>query len=514
MNYYARLETLGLSETLEGLSERFGLPDCPRYELSAFAALWRPELDAALDAQDLAVARRPSAAAYARRGRLRRAAQDRGGALDDFQKALDLEPGLAAAHAGLGEADLSRPEAEESLSRALALDARAVWPRLYRGAARLLAGRGRQAREDLAEFTRRKPGSALGWLLLGACEQKLSRRPAAARAYERAWSADRSCAAAALQRARLAVHGAERRRWLDRAAEPAAAAATLAELSSAIAGAPWSGALRARRGELLRSLGKTAAALKDLDAASRLQPHWTRSFFWRGRLLRELGRFADALRDLDRALPFHAGEAEAWHERALARRSLGDLIGAAFDMDRAFLLDASCRWVGDGARPPAPEELKRAERELTAALKRSPSVASLWVWRGQARLQASDRSGAMLDFERAAELDPHFAVAHAWAARALLDCGRHAAAAERARRALALEPRLKIVRRWLDDAGTAGSSAGQPESTGLGVGAPAGQGRAGLRGSAGALRRPRASPGNRPLAAERVGENSADPSGA
>ena len=54
-------------------------------------------------------------------GSLRRVCGDHAGALDDFQRALDLDPSLAAAHAGLGEADLSRPEAEQSLTRAVEL---------------------------------------------------------------------------------------------------------------------------------------------------------------------------------------------------------------------------------------------------------------------------------------------------------------------------------------------------------------------------------------------------------
>src|SRR3569832_1675156 len=104
MDLSAGVEKLGLHEKLEDLAGRFGAPHCPEYELSYFQSLRRPEIRAALEAAEASPARGANAADLVRRGRLRRVSGDLGGALEDFQKALDLNPGLAAAHAGLGEA--------------------------------------------------------------------------------------------------------------------------------------------------------------------------------------------------------------------------------------------------------------------------------------------------------------------------------------------------------------------------------------------------------------------------
>ena len=538
MDLYARVEKLGLNEKLEELAERFGAPHCPEYELSYFRTLWRPEIRAALEAEDRALAKRPDAAAHARRGRLRRVAGDLGGALTDFQKALDLDPELAAAHAGLGEADLTRPEAEESLSRAIELDAEDPWAYLYRGAARLISGRAPEARGDFERFVGLAPDSALGFLMLGLCEEKLKSRDRAAKAYARAWENDKVCSAACLLRSRVAATFKDELLWFHRAYDvspvlgfitlqihqttkvdapayvrkirkfcftepeqvgayyrreatqshfshfpaedyafvkklcaehpelgwanaffgrascytPAGMPEGVEHLTRAIAQVPHAGWLHAWRANAYRALGKADLALKDFGEAARLQPYYHRSFVWRGGLLRKLGRFDEALSDLDRALAMDPHYSLTYWERSLTRRGLGDLVGSAFDLDRAYLLDSRYHWAFKTGGAPAKADIEKGIAQLSGAIKINPTVPSLWVWRGQLKLQLWDRSGAILDFERAAELDPHHALAHGWAARALLESGRPAAAVERARRALSLEPRFWIARQWLAEA--------------------------------------------------------------
>ena len=535
MDAYGRAERLGLHEKLEDLSELFGAPHCPEYELSYFRTLRRPEIRAALRAAEEALSGRADARAHARRGRLLRVAGDQNGALADFHRALDLDPLLAEAHAGLGEADLSRPEAEASLSRAIELDAEYPWAWLYRGAARLRSGRAADARGDFERFVGLRPESALGFLMLGLCEERLKSRDRAAKAYARAWEKDKTCSAACLLRSGAAASFKDELVWFHRAYDvspvlgfitlqihqtvtvdapayvrkirrfcfeepetvgayyrreatqshfshfpaedyafvkklcgahpelgwanaffgrascytPSGVPEGIEHLTRAIAQVPHAGWLHAWRANAYRAVGKPELALKDFGEAVRLQPYYHRSFVWRGGLLRKLGRFEEALADLDRALAMDPHYSLTYWERSLARRGMGDLVGAAFDLDRAYLLDARYHWAFKTGGAPTPEEMEKGIARLTAAIKKNPTVPSLLVWRGAIKLQRWDRSGAILDFERAAELDPHHALAHGWAARALLESGRPAAAVERARRALALEPRFWIARQWL-----------------------------------------------------------------
>jgi tetratricopeptide (TPR) repeat protein len=538
MDPIERVEALGLGDKIEDFSERFRVPHCPEYELSYFRDLRRPEIREGLAAAEAAVARRADARALVRRGRLLRAAGDLGGALADFQRALDLDPRRAGAHLGLAECGLERPEAEASLTRALELDPGLSRARLMRGAARLLVGRAADARADLERFAGEEPRAALGFLLLGLAEERLGARARAAKAYARAWENDKVCSAACLLRARAADSFKDRLVWFHRAYDvspvlgfitlqihqtiqvdapsyvdkivrfcfenpaqvgayyrreatqshfshfpaedyafvkklcgahpdlgwanaffgrascytPAGMPEGIRHLTRAIKQVPHAGWLRAWRANAERAVGDHAAALKDFGEAVRLQPFYHRSFVWRGGLLRKLGRYAESRADLDRALTMDPHYSLTYWERSLARRGLGDLSGAVSDLDRAYLLDHRYHWAFKTGGAPTDKELKAGLKTLSAAIRKHPSLPSPWVWRGQLKLQRWDRSGAILDFERAAELDPHHALAHGWAARALLESGRPAAAEARARRALELEPRFAMARMWRAEA--------------------------------------------------------------
>ncbi|MBI3565765.1 MAG: tetratricopeptide repeat protein, partial [Elusimicrobia bacterium] len=425
-----------------------------------------------------------------------------------------------------------------SLTRAIAADPALCWSWLYRGAARLLAGRAADARADLETFVGLAPDSALGFLLLGLCEERLKSRERAAKAYARAFEKDPVCSAAALLRARAAKDFKDELAWFHRAYDvspvlgfitlqihqtvkietpayvrkivkfcfddpeqvgayyrreatqshfshfpaedyafvrklcgahpelgwanaffgrascytPAGMPEGIEHLTRAMGQVPAAGWLRAWRANAKRAVGDHEGALKDFGDAIRLQPYYHRAFVWRGGLLRKLGRYQEAIADLDRALAMDPHYSLTYWERGLSRRGVGDLVGAAFDLDRAYLLDHRYHWVFKTGGAPTKDDIGKGIAQLSAAIKKNPTVPSLWVWRGQLRLLLWDRSAAILDFERAAELDPHHALAHGWAARALLESGRAAQAAERARRAISLEPRFAMARMWLAEA--------------------------------------------------------------
>lgn len=526
-----------LFEKIADLSALFGLPHCPEYELSYFRSLRRPELRAALAEADAKLAKRPDPALLARRGRLRRVCGDHAGALEDFKRALDLNPGLAAAHAGLGEADLSRPEAVESLTRAVEHDPDFAWAWLWRGAALLMKGDAAAAKADLERFVGLQD-SGLGFLLIGVCEEKLKSKPRALKAYARAWEKNPVCSAACLLASRVAPDFKGELQWFHRAYDvspvlgfitlqihqttnvdapayvrkirrfcfeepeqvgayyrreatqshfshfpaedyafvrklcathpelawanafygraacytPAGMPEGIVHLTTAIKQCPHAGWFHAWRANAKRATGDLDGALKDFARSIELQPYYHRAFVWRGGLLRKLKKYDEALADLDRALTMDPHYSLTYYERGLSRRGKGDLVGGAFDLDRAYLLDHRYHWAFKTGGPPSNDDIKNGLAELSAELIKFPTVPSLWTWRGQLKLQLGDRSAALLDFERACELDPHHALAQGWAGRALFEAGRPSPAAERLRRALSLEPRFWIARKWLAEA--------------------------------------------------------------
>ncbi len=390
------------AEKLEGLSRRLGLPHVPEYELSYYRDLFAPELRA-----DLAAQQDPAS-----RGRLLRLLGDSAGAASELNRALDLDPSDARAHEWLGEAALGTPAGEASLDRAVELGA--VWALLYRGAGRLERGDKDGAQEDLREFLKHQPDSALGRMLAGDCRKAAALDPA--------------CSAAWLLLARAETGEASLRATesaLD--ADPDYAHTVLARWQP---GTSWPLFLRRLRAfafagdrhlpvcirfekDELQFAPYHDDAVAKAEAILKAHPDRAWSLALLGRALSRLqgaGRQADAAALFDRALELapHAGWLHAW--RALARAKSGDDAGALDDLAeclrkqpyyyRAYAWRASLlRRLG---RP----------REALADLDRAVPVDGLYPFliheRSLARRAAGDMAGAALDLDRAFRLDQRY----------------------------------------------------------------------------------------------------------
>jgi tetratricopeptide (TPR) repeat protein len=230
---------------------------------------------------------------------------------------------------------------------------------------------------------------------------------------------------------------------------PEGATEGIRHLSRAIALSPHSGWCYAWRANARRLAGDAAGAERDFDSAVRLQPFYHRAYVWRGSLRRKLGRWKEALEDLNRGLVLDPHYSLTYHERSLVRRELGDIPGALSDLDRAFLLDHRYSWVFKVGGPPAPEALRRGIRALEKAERRFPHIPSLFMWRGQLRMQEGDMSGALSDFETAARMDPHHGLNLGWQGLALLESGEPERALEPLRKAVEFEPHFRIAQSWL-----------------------------------------------------------------
>jgi len=503
-------------EKLERLSERFGIPHCPEFELEYFRTLYFPELDAC-DPSDLVA-----------RGRLKRVLGDAEGAARDFIAALDADPARVEAHAFLAELDLERPEAMHSLERAG--DGPAA--RLYRGAALLLRNRPAEALREL------EGGGTLSLILAGVALERLKDRPGAYARYVEAAKRQPVCSAAHLLASRAApsarkevLHfrqaynvspvlgfitlqidqttsveslayvrrirkfcfeqpekvGAYYKReatqshfshfpaedydfvkrlvarqpgiawaqaFFGRAAcyTQSGAPEGVARLTRAIELCPEAGWHYAWRANARRIVGQTREALADFAKSIELQPYYHRAFVWRGSLLRKLGRHAEALADLDRAAAMDPYYSLTYYERSMTRRVLGDMVGAALDLDRAFMLDHRYAWVFKTGGEPSQADLDAGLAQLDAAVTQEPGTVSLRAWRGALRLQRHEPAQALDDLEAATQLDPHHFLSWAWRGKALLQLGRLDEAAASVRRALQLEPRLWVAYGWLAEA--------------------------------------------------------------
>ncbi len=171
----------------------FALREDPRaitlYNLGlSLAAAERPaEAEAELD---LALDRKPgSTRVLAARGGARHSRQRLGPAIEDFERALELDPGQAEAHAGLGRTlvDLGLPRlAAPHFERAVELNPQYPDALVNLGNVRLLAGRPDQAIALYREALRRNPESFEAAMSLGQALARSGESAAALRLFRRA----------------------------------------------------------------------------------------------------------------------------------------------------------------------------------------------------------------------------------------------------------------------------------------------------------------------------------------
>ncbi len=385
------LEALGQWEKLESISASFGTPFIAEYELEFFRRLYHAELVEALERVSSEIRRSTSSSSLAARGRIRRLLGDSGGAAQDLKAALDLDPRNAAAHAWLGELDLSRPDAETALSRALELDAGFLPAYLYRGASRFLHGEIEGAKSDLRRLIKRRPGTALGLMLLGLCEEKLSDRRGAAKSYAAAARANPVCSAAFLL-------------WSRAETDPRRA-------------------VKAAEGAL------DADPTYALITLSKFRPPLT----WEVHL--------KALRSFAFKEPERAG----WYYRQEDIHYSPYQFQEYEDSSRLHKIFPSASWagglVGRGVLrcPPDAARAKLGLRVLNQAVEDSPHSGWVHAWRALGEIKDKKPERAVVDFAASIRLQPYYHRAYAWRGALLRNLGRIKEALRDLDRAIAVD---------------------------------------------------------------------------
>ena len=362
--------TLSLDGRLEDLALRWGVPNCPEFELGLYGRLFAFELRERL----ARLSNAKTAEQLAERGRIKRLLGDPS-CVNDYRASLDTDPKYGRAQTWLAESALGSPQALAALDRAVELSPKDVWALCYRGAGRLLAGDAAGAAADLERSARAK--EALPALLLGAALARLGKKEQADRAYSRALALEPSCSAAALLRARL---------WTGTRAEKAAEAALDAEPDHAHVALftwspeePWARWL-SRHGRFCFSDGR------DVPLCARFGLEET--------------RFSP-----------YPSEAVQLSERALRLRGR-----------RAWTLAVRGRALCRIPRADAATRI-RARKFLDAAVAANPRAGWTWAWRALARL-GDDPRGALSDLDRALALSPHYFRAYGWRGALLRRLGR------------------------------------------------------------------------------------------
>ncbi len=340
---------------------------------------------------------------------------DKAGAL--FRKAVDLDPGMARAYAGLCEVDLNRYErtkevdqvasAETLCRKALKLEPERAETEIALGRLYLASGRHEQAEavfSRLADSRPLDPGVRMG---LAEAQERQGRLDDAERSFRSAVSVDP---------AYWRAHGGLGNFLLAAGRIPEA----IVEYRKAADLAPRNASAINNLGAALLMDGQFDEAIRTFERSLAIEP--TRSAYSNlGTLYYYQGRFPDAARQYERA------EALASNDHSVVS-ALADAL-----------------WHVSGRHPEAVELYKRASTLAEGNLKVDPTDASAWAMLAFYRGRCGDTKDARTALARAETIGDKDMNAQVYIALAHADQGDQAAAAE----AIALAERLGYPRRLL-----------------------------------------------------------------
>jgi tetratricopeptide (TPR) repeat protein len=296
-------------------------------------------------------------------GLVQTALNDAAGALASYDKAIELDNGLADTHCRRADLlrMLGRPdEALASYERAIALNPAFAQALNNQGLALAALGRPLEALASYDRALAAKPDHLLALCNRGRTLHELGRFEAALESYDRALALNpaylevlnnRGVALQGLGRLEAALASFDRALELkpdyfealnNRAnvlKDLGRLEEALAGLDQALAADPRSAIVLNNRGNVLRELDRLDEALTAYDLALALQPDFVEALAARGFALWRTGRPLEALASYDRALSLNPGRAGDHNVRALVLLSLDRPDEALATYDLALAID-------------------------------------------------------------------------------------------------------------------------------------------------------------------------------
>ncbi|WP_449353625.1 tetratricopeptide repeat protein [Streptomyces shaanxiensis] len=379
------------------------------------------------------------AEAHALRGRELRRRQEYRQALQEYDRAIELDPLQPLAHYGRGLTHQlldDYPAALTALDRAVELAPDAAWILAERAETYRLASRFEEADADYTRALALDPTDDVALAGRAAARHGLGRLDESLADFDRALGIDPEYLWALVRRARL--H--RTRGDLDKA---------YADLDRAAALAPDRAWIASERGDAYRIDGRYEEAVTELARAVELEPGYTSALASRGQALNELGRHEEALADFDRALALVPDYAWALVMRSRVKRALNDRDGAVEDLRRAVAAEPDVDWILNEL---ATEYRVQGRHEEASALfhtvlSRNPDDEVALAGLGAIHHARQSYAEALHHLDRALAADPEYAWAHGRRGRVCLAIGRTEQALADLDRCVALDPEMTWERR-------------------------------------------------------------------
>ncbi len=326
------------------------------------------------------------------------------GAIRELTRAVELDPGLAAAWSARAASRGAGQDASgelEDASRAIELDEHDAGARACRAHAHWLRGDTEAAITDATRAIELDPGLALAWGVRARALRGRGRLADAAR------DATKAIDLGTREPGAFVIRGEALMRDGDLDGSLAAARRAL-ELAPRDLDA---------LDLLARAAGHVGRLDEALDAANRMievAPRDARGLAMRGDIRWAKLDPTGALEDASGAIALDPRSGIALGVRARARIGSGDMKGAIADATAALAADpkipAALEARGEARLQTG--DLDGAIEDTTAAIALVPKEAYPWHTRADARRQKRDFDGALDDVSRAIELDPNYSSAY------------------------------------------------------------------------------------------------------
>lgn len=204
-------------------------------------------------------------------------------------------------------------------------------------------------------------------------------------------------------------------------------------------------------------------ALKDLEEALALDPHFMLTHALLAVTYRHLERFDKAIEHADAAICLETGQAWLYRFRSFLQLRLKNTKGFVADCEQTILLDEGAGYFRSALNEPSSKQ-EATVRAADRYLARHKKAYWMYVLRGDSRRspEVNDFSGGLEDFYKALALNPNCSWGWAYLARALMMNGAFAEAMKAIGKALKLKPqcgwfyiwRGEMLRRQGDFAGS------------------------------------------------------------
>jgi protein O-GlcNAc transferase len=225
-------------------------------------------------------------------------------------------------------------------------------------------------------------------------------------------------------------------------------AEALRQIDAALKVNPHVAAAHNNRGGALKDLGRLEEALASYDRAIALKPDYVDAFYNRGNVLKDLGRLDDVVASYDKAIALKPDYVEAFNNRGSALKELERHDEALASYDRAVALRPNYAEAVYN-RANLLTELKRYEEAVAScerAIALKPDLAEAFNNRGNALKELSRFDEALASYDRAIALKPDYAEAYNNRGFALREMKRLEEARASFAKALEVRPDLDYVR--------------------------------------------------------------------